>query len=128
MSYNNKDSRIPTIILWGIVTLTTLGMIAAIVFGVVRMKHKNDPAESTAPIGATEPDTVTPNTEIPVIIPGTEQGGEEATPPDETTEPGHISVDIIEANKENEKEDQPHIVGDVSILPGVKEVGNETSN
>lgn len=136
MSYYNEKSKVPTIILWVVVALVTVGMIVAIVVGVIRSKQTNDPIdrvptnETTEPSdtesGVTKPDT--PNADIPVITPGTEQGGDETEPPEETTEPGHVSVDILDANKENEKENTPHIVGDVSVLPGVKEEGNETNN
>lgn len=126
MSDYKKESKVPTVILWVIVSLTILGMTAAIIFGVVRMKHKNDPAESDPPIETIKPDVS--DTEIPPIPPGTEQGGEETDPPEKITEPGNISVDILDANKENEKENQPHIVGDVSILPGVKEECHETNH
>ena len=126
MSDYKKESKVPTVILWVIVSLTILGMTAAIIFGVVRMKHQNDPAESDPPAVSTEADH--PNTEIPSITPGTEQGGEETDPPGETTEPGDISVDILDANKENEKENIPHIVGDVSILPGIKEETDEAND
>ncbi len=126
MSHYKKESRVPTVILWVVVSLTTLGLIAAIVFGFARMDQNNDPTESDPPIETTGADQ--PNTEIPVITPGTDQGGEETDPPEETTEPGDISVDILDANKENEKENQPHIVGNVSILPGVKEEDHETND
>lgn len=136
MSYYREKSKVANIIICVIVALVTLGLIAAIVVGVIRSKQTNDPIGSTPSNETTEPsDTdsgVTkpdiPNADIPVITPGTEQGGDETELPEETTEPGHVSVDILEQNKENEKENNPHIVGDVSVLPGVKEVDNETNS
>lgn len=136
MSYNQEKRNVPSIIICITVALVTLGLIAAIVISAVRNQPSDDPInripmdETTEPgktnSDVTEPDT--PNTGIPVITPGTEKGGEETEPPTETTEPGHVSVDILEQNKENEKENNPHIVGEPSILPGVKEVDNETNN
>ncbi len=116
-----------------ITALVAAALIVAVVVGVVLAnRNRNDP-EPDVPVQNNSTDTDTQNTEIPgtdipVITPGTEPGGEETEPSDDTTEPGHVSVDILEQNKENEKDNTPHIVGEPSILPGVKEATDETQN
>lgn len=126
MDYYRRKSNISRRVICVIVASGTLALIAAIAFGFVRMKYKNDPAGSAPSIETTEQDT--PDIEIPVITPEPEQGGDNTgSLEEETDEAGYVSIDILEINKGNEKENQPHIVGDVSILPGVKEEIHETN-
>lgn len=126
MDYYKRKSNISRWVICVIVASCTLALIAAIVFGFVRMKYKNDPVESAPPIETAEQET--PDIEIPVINPEPEQGRDHTgSLEEETDEAGYVSIDILEINKGNEKENKPHIVGDVSILPGVKEDSHETN-
>ncbi len=116
-----------------ITALVAAALIVAVVVGVVLAnRNRNDP-EPDVPVQNNSTDTDTqnaeiPGTDIPVIIPGTEQGGDEPEPSDDTTEPGHVSVDVVGANEDNEKNNNPHIVGEPSVIPGVKEESDETQN
>jgi flagellar basal body-associated protein FliL len=115
-------------ILIAITVLIAVATVAAVIVGIV-IGHRNQedaPPDVTVPSKPTE--NTPPESDIPAITPGTKPGGEETEPSEETTEPGHVSVDILEQNKENEKDNQPHIVGEPSVLPGVKEAEHEPND
>lgn len=124
-----SKNKVMTIIMWIVIVLITVGLIVAIIIGAVKAGKLDDSNDTNPPVETTDQDAPSTNdTDIPEIKPGTESGGEETDVPGKDEEAGNASVDILEQNKENEKDNQPHIVGDPSVLPGVKEVGNETND
>lgn len=115
-----------------ITALVAVALIVAVVVGVVLAnRNRNEPEPDVTVQNSTGTDTQNteiPGTDIPVITSGTEPSGDETEPSDDTTEPDHVSVDIVGANEENEKDNHPHIVGEPSVIPGVKEANDETQN
>lgn len=121
-----SKNKVMTIIMWVTVVLITVGLIVAIIIGAVKAGKSNQPVEPTDTIdpaeNVTEPEE--PGTDIPEILPGTNH---DESNPELSTAPGIISIDILEKNKGNEKDDQPHIQGEPSIIPGVKEAEDEAN-
>lgn len=118
-----SKNKVMTIIVWVVIVLITVGLIVAIIIGAVKAGKSNQPV---GPVN-TEENATNPEesgTDIPEIRPGTNH---DESNPESSTAPGIISIDILEQNKGNEKDDQPHIQGEPSIIPGVKETEDEAN-
>lgn len=99
-----------------VIIAITLIMIGLIVVGVIT-KGKTDKPDVTTPAETT--DTISTS---PVVPPVTDdgQGNGEETKPDN---PGEVVIDIIKENEEHKREPEPGVIGDVVIIPGVKDEG-----
>lgn len=90
----------------------TLALIVAVVFSLVR-ENRETPNETRPPVtdtGTTAPEeSTTPN--IPDITPSDNEG--------KTDMPGDVTLDV-EGKGDETRSDEPHIDGDVVIIPGVK--------
>lgn len=111
-----------TMIAWIILTFVTVLMVALSI-GIRNRKRENNPVDSTVPAKTTEADSgVTGvDTDIPEIVPGTESPGESDMP--DLPGDGEITLDILKVTgeQEHEKNSSPHIEGEPSVIPGIKE-------
>ena len=123
-----SHNKVMTMIMWGAIVLITAGLVVAIIVGAVRAGKSGDPVGTVEPVD-TAMDTTTQPEESDTDIPEIQTETKPTEKPSESPGiSGDVSVDILEANKENEKDNRPHVVGDVSILPGIKEAEDETNN
>ncbi len=103
-------------------------LIVGVIVGIVLSNKYNqkDPETETDTTVNEQTGTEQLNTDIPEIPQESNPGNHEqgSVPVCE----GDANVDILDANKDNEKDDNPHIVGEPSVIPGVKEATDETQN
>lgn len=114
-------------IITAIVAVITIATVVGVtVFAIIRSNNQNPDVPITDNTVVTPPDSQTTkpdDTDIPPIQPpkdGTDFPDDSTTAPDED----EIRIDVDEPVVE-EREEEPHIVGDVSIIPGVKEGDGE---
>lgn len=119
-----KSEIITTVIL---VLLTVAIVVAVVICAVYNSKNNdvNNGSETETPV-VTPSDDITTEPDIPVIDPPSIP--DDTDEPDKQELPGDVHVDIIDANTGNEKDNEPHIVGEPSVHPGVKENDNEENN
>ena len=112
-------SRKANIVCIVICLVVILAVIGAIIFGAIRNGNDNPPDETQPPItDTTEPedsgtDTTIPN--IPDIEPD-DKGDNDQKP----VNPGDATIDILDGDETNEREDEPAVDGEVVIIQGVK--------
>ena len=100
-----------------VIAITLLMIGCVIVMGIIRNSNRNNPdvkpPEQTTDTADTTPDQTTP--EIPPI---TDSGTE--TDKSEDSSLADITIDVVRP-KDDPHEDTPGVVGDVVIMPGIKE-------
>ena len=110
---NKKTTTITMVI----VALVTLAIVATvIIFAVKNGKQLEEPVEPSTDI-TTPPEK--PDDPDPVIPPIDSDSGTETDNP-ENSSPADITVDVVRP-KDDPHEDTPGVVGDVVIMPGIKE-------
>lgn len=95
------------------ITLLMIGCV--IVMGIIRNSNRNNP-DVKPPEQTT--DTTPPNQTTPEIPPITDDG--KGTDKPEDSKPADITIDVVRP-KDNPHDDTPGVVGDVVIMPGIKE-------
>ena len=100
-----------------VVALLTLAIVATvIIFAVKNGKQPEEPVEPSTDI--TTP-TEKPDDSDPVIPPIDSDGGTETDKP-EDGKSADITIDVVRP-KDDPHDDTPGVVGDVVIMPGIKE-------
>ena len=100
-----------------VIAITLLMIGCVVVMGIIRNSNRNNPdvkpPEQTTDTTDTIPDQTTP--EIPTI---TDDG--KGTDKSEDSSPADITIDVVRP-KDDPHEDTPGVVGDIVIMPGIKE-------
>ena len=92
----------------------TLALIVAVVFALVRENRETPQDETRPPV--TDTDTTAPEESTTPNIP-------DITPSDNESKadtPGDVTLDVAGKDDSETRRDEPHIDGDVVIIPGVK--------
>lgn len=100
-----------------VVALVTLAIVATvIIFAVKNGRQPEGPVESSTDITTS---TEKPDDPDPVIPPIDSDSGKETDNPDDS-KPADITIDVVRP-KDDPHDDTPGVVGDVVIMPGIKE-------
>ena len=100
-----------------IIAVVTLALIVtAIVAAVKNGKQPDGPVEPPTDITTS---TEKPDDPDPVIPPIDSDGGTETDKPEDSS-PADITIDVVRP-KDDPHDDTPGVVGDVVIMPGIKE-------
>lgn len=110
----NKKTNTITMV---VVALVTLAIVATvIIFAVKNGRQPEGPVESSTDITTS---TEKPDDPDPVIPPIDSDSGKETDNPDDS-KPADITIDVVRP-KDDPHDDTPGVVGDVVIMPGIKE-------
>ena len=110
-------SKKTTTITMVVVALLTLAIVATvIIFAVKNGRQPENPVEPSTDI--TTP-TEKPDDPDPVIPPIDSDSGTETDKPEDSS-PADITIDVVRP-KDDPHEDTPGVVGDIVIMPGIKE-------
>ena len=105
-----------------VIAITLLMIGCVIVMGIIRNSNRNNPdvkpPEQTTDTTDTIPDQTIPDQTIPEIPPITDSGTE--TDKSEDSSHADITIDVVRP-KDAPHDDTPGVVGDVVIMPGIKE-------
>lgn len=104
-----------------VIAITLLMIGCVVVMGIIRNSNRNNPdvkppeqtTDTTDTTDTTPPDQTTP--EIPPI---TDDG--KGTDKPEDSSPADITIDVVRP-KDDPHDDTPGVVGDIVIMPGIKE-------
>ncbi len=109
--------RKTNIIIGIVIAVITLALIVTIIVAAVKNgRQPENPVESSTDI--TTP-TEKPDDPDPVIPPIDSDSGKETDNPDDS-KPADITIDVVRP-KDDPRDDTPGVVGDVVIMPGIKE-------
>ena len=100
-----------------IVALVTLAIVATVI--IFAVKNGKQPEDTVEPSTAITTSTEKPDDPDPVIPPIDSDSGTETDKP-EDSRPADITIDVVRP-KDDPHEDTPGVVGDVVIMPGIKE-------
>ena len=100
-----------------VIAITLLMIGCVIVMGIIRNSNRNNP-DVKPPEQTTDTTDTTPDQTTPEIPPITDDGKETDNPDD--SKPADITIDVVRP-KDDPHDDTPGVVGDVVIMPGIKE-------
>ena len=109
--------RKTNIIIGIVIAVVTLALIVTII--VAAVKNGKQPEEPVGPSTAITTPPEKPDDPDPVIPPIDSDSGTE-TDKSEDSKPADITIDVVRP-KDDPHEDTPGVVGDVVIMPGIKE-------
>ena len=115
-------------IMVAVFAVVSLLLIAGVIVGIVLSNNHSSKSPETETDTTVNEQTGTeqPDTDIPEIP--QESNSDHDEQGSAPIDGGNANVDILDANQGNEKDDNPHIVGEPSVIPGVKEANDETQN
>ena len=109
--------RKANIIIGIVIAVVTLALIVIII--VAAVKNGKQPEEPVGPSGNVTTPTDKPNDPDPVIPPIDSDSGTETDKTGDSS-PADITIDVVRP-KDDPHDDTPGVVGDVVIMPGIKE-------
>ena len=109
--------RKANIIIGIVIAVVTLALIVIII--VAAVKNGKQPEGPVGHSGNVTTPIDKPNDPDPVIPPIDSDGGTETEKPEDSS-PADITIDVVRP-KDDPHEDTPGVVGDVVIMPGIKE-------
>lgn len=101
-----------------VIAITLLMIGCVIVMGIIRNSNRNNPDVKPPEQTTDTTDTIPPDQTTPEIPPITDDGKETDNPDD--SKPVDITIDVVRP-KDDPHDDTPGVVGDVVIMPGIKE-------
>ena len=109
--------RKTNIIIGIVIAVVTLALIVTII--VAAVKNGRQPENPVEPSTDITTPTEKPDDSDPVIPPIDSDSGTETDKPEDSS-PADITIDVVRP-KDDPHEDTPGVVGDVVIMPGIKE-------
>ena len=110
----NKKTNTITMVVDALVTLAIVATV--IIFAVKNGRQPETPVEPSTDITTS---TEKPDDPDPVIPPIDSDSGTETDKPEDSS-PADITIDVVRP-KDDPHDDTPGVVGDVVIMPGIKE-------
>ena len=110
-------SKKTTTITMVIVALVTLAIVATVI--IFAVKNGKQPEDTVEPSTDITTSTEKPDDPDPVIPPIDSDSKTETDKPEDSS-PADITIDVVRP-KDDPHEDTPGVVGDIVIMPGIKE-------
>ena len=107
-----------TVMMIAVIAITLLMIGCVIVMGIIRNSNRNNPDEKPPEQTTDTTDTTPPDQTTPEIPPITDDGKGTDKPDD--SRPADITINVVRP-KDDPHDDTPGVVGDVVIMPGIKE-------